>query len=200
MTFLGKFRGTQEQEHHLHESPKAITFPLIILAILAIAGGWVGIPEVFMHGGHWLATFLEPIFAGSNKIVTAHAPLAHSTEYALMAASVIGALVALVYAWNKFSKYQKTAAAETGIGKVLENKWYVDELYETIIVKPLLALAAFFNNVVEKKGIDGFVNGVGRAVNYGSRQMRLLQSGYVGIYVLLMVIGILILFIVQLFL
>ena len=54
--------------------------------------------------------------------------------------------------------------------------------------------------MVEKKGIDGFVNGVGRAVNYGSRQMRLLQSGYVGIYVLLMVIGILILFIVQLFL
>ncbi len=200
MTFLGKFRGTHDQEHHLHESPKAITIPLIVLALLAIVGGWVGIPEVFMHGGHRLQAFLEPIFAGSNKLITAHPPLSHSTEYALMAVSVIGALAALLYAWNKFSKYQKTELAETGVGKVLENKWYVDELYDAVIVKPLLALAAFFNNVVEKKGIDGFVNGVGRAVNYGSRQMRLLQSGYVGIYVLLMVIGILVLFIVQLFL
>jgi NADH-quinone oxidoreductase subunit L len=199
MTFLGKFRGTHNQEHHLHESPKAITFPLIVLAILALAGGWVGIPEVFMHGGHRMETFLAPIFADSNKLVTAH-PLPHATEYLLMAVSVIGALIALVYAWNKFSKYQKTDVAETGLGKVLQNKWYVDELYDTVIVKPLQSLAAFFNNIVEKKGIDGFVNGVGKAVNYGSRQVRLLQSGHVGTYVLLMVIGILILFIVQLFL
>ena len=199
MTFLGKFRGTHDQEHHLHESPKAITFPLIILAILALAGGWVGIPEVFMHGGHRLETFLEPIFADSNKLITVH-PLSHTTEYLLMAVSVVGALIALVFAWNKFSKYKKTNVAETGLGKVLQNKWYVDELYDAVIVKPLQSLAAFFNNIVEKKGIDGFVNGVGKAVNYGSRQVRLLQSGHVGTYVLLMVIGILILFIVQLFL
>ncbi|GAB2817879.1 NADH-quinone oxidoreductase subunit L [Ferruginibacter profundus] len=203
MTFLGKFRGTHEQEHHLHESPKAITIPLIILAILSLVGGLVGIPEVFMHGGHRLEAFLEPIFNGSNQYVKAHEivkELSHTTEYALMAISVAGALAALLYAWNKFSKYEKTDVAETGLGKVLENKWYVDELYDTIIVKPIQSVAAFFNNVLEKKGIDGFVNGVGKAVNYGSRQVRLLQSGHVGNYVLLMVIGILILFIVQLFL
>ncbi len=200
MTFLGKFRGTHEQEHHLHESPKAITIPLIILAILSLVGGLVGIPEVFMHGGHRLEAFLEPIFAGSNALVTQHHPLSHSTEYLLMGISVFGALAALLYAWNKFSKYEKTDAEETGFGKVLANKWYVDELYDTIIVKPLQSVAAFFNNVMEKKGIDGFVNGVGKAVNYGSRQIRLLQSGHVGTYVLLMVVGILILFIVQMFL
>ena len=199
MTFLGKFRGTHEQEHHLHESPAAITIPLIILAILAVIGGWVGIPEVFMHGGHRLETFLEPVFAQSNAIATKH-ELSHNTEYMLMIVSVAGALIALVYAWNKFSKYEKTEKESTGITKLLENKWYVDELYQSVIVSPLRSLSAFFNNVIEKKVIDGLVNGTGKAVNYGSRQLRWLQSGQVGAYVLLMVLGILILFIIQLFL
>ena len=199
MTFMGKFRGTHEQEHHLHESPAAITFPLIILAILAVIGGWIGIPEVFMHGGHRLEAFLEPVFAQSNAIAAKH-EMSHATEYMLMGISVAGALIALLYAWNKFSKYEKKDIEETGIGKVLANKWYVDELYDSIVVKPLQSLATFFNNIIEKNIIDGFVNGVGKAVNYGSRQIRLLQSGQVGTYVLLMVFGILILFIIQLFL
>ena len=117
-----------------------------------------------------------------------------------MGISVGGALIALLYAWNKFRKYEKTGAEETGMGKVLANKWYVDELYDAIIVKPLHSIAAALNNVVEKSIIDGFVNGVGKAVNYGSRQIRLIQSGQIGTYVLLMVFGILILFIIQLFL
>jgi len=199
MTFLGKFRGTAEQEHHLHESPKAITIPLIILAILAVVGGWIGIPEIFVHGGHRLEAFLEPVFAQSNAI-TVKNELAHGTEYMLMIISVALALVALLYAWRKFSRYQKTEKEETGLGKLLQNKWYVDEIYDTVIVRPLRSIAKYLNDVMEKKGIDGIVNGVGKAVNYSSRQIRLLQSGQVGMYVLLMVIGILILFIVQLFL
>ena len=199
MTFLGKFRGTHEQEHHLHESPAAITFPLIILAILAVIGGWIGIPEIFMHGGHRLEAFLEPVFAQSNAIAIKH-ELSHTTEYMLMGISVGGALIALLYAWNKFSKYEKTGIEEVGIGKLLANKWYVDELYDSIIVKPIQSIATYLTNVIEKSVLDGFVNGVGKAVNYGSRQIRLLQSGQVGIYVLLMVFGMLILFIIQLFL
>ena len=198
MTFLGKFRGTDEQAHHLHESPRAITIPLIILAILAVIGGWIGIPEIFVHGGHRLETFLSPVFAQSNAIAVKH-EMTRSTEYMLMIISVSLALVALIYAWIKFSKYQKTNATETGLGKMLENKWYVDELYNGIIVKPIQSIANYFNGVVEKKGIDGFVNGVGKVINYSSRQVRLLQSGQVGAYVLLMVIGILVLFIVQMF-
>ena len=196
MTFLGKFRGTHEQEHHLHESPAAITIPLIILAILAVIGGWVGIPEIFIHSGHRLEAFLEPIFAGSKAIAAQH-EMSHTTEYVLMAVSVGGALVALLYAWNKFSQYKKSTTDETGIGKILANKWYVDELYETIITKPMQSVAGFLNNTVERKGIDGFVNGIGKAVNYGSRQIRFLQSGQVGTYILLMVVGILVMFIIQ---
>lgn len=199
MTFLGKFRGTTEQEHHLHESPKAITIPLIILAILSVIGGWIGIPEIFLHGGHRLEAFLSPVFAQSYALTEKH-HLSHKTEYILMGVSVCAALVALVYAWTKFSRYQKTEKEETGLAKVLENKWYVDELYDRVIVKPVQSVAKYFNNVFEKKGIDGLVNGVGKAVNYGSRQIRLIQSGQVGAYVLMMVLGILIFFIIQLFL
>lgn len=203
MTFLGKFRGTHEQQHHLHESPVAITIPLVILAVLAVIGGWIGIPEVFMHGGHKLEAFLEPIFAKSKYHLLIHGHnhhLSHTTEYILMAVSVGGALIALLYAWNKFSKYEKTDAEETGFGKILANKWYVDELYDAVIVKPRNAFAGFLNNIVERKGVDGLVNGVGKAVSYGSRQIRLLQSGQVGAYVLLMVVGMLVLFIIKFFL
>ena len=199
MTFLGKFRGTHEQQHHLHESPKAITTPLIVLAILSVIGGLIGIPEIFIDGGHRLETFLAPVFAQSNALTEKH-QMSHATEYMLMGISVAAALAALVFAWNKFSKYQKTDTEESGLGKVLANKWYVDELYDAIIVKPVLSIAKYFNSVFEKKGIDGFVNGVGKAVNYGSRQIRLIQSGQVGAYVLMMVLGILIFFIIQLFL
>ena len=199
MTFLGKFRGTHEQEHHLHESPKAITIPLIILAILSVISGWIGIPEIFIHGGHRLEEFLAPVFAQSNALTEKH-HLSDTTEYMLMGISVAVALAALIYAWIKFSKYQKSEKEETGFGKVLANKWYVDELYDAVFVKPILSIAKYFNNVFEKKGIDGFVNGVGKAVNYSSRQIRLLQSGQVGTYVFMMVLGILIFFIIQLFL
>ena len=167
--------------------------------MLAVVGGWVGIPEIFIHGGHKLEIFLAPVFAQSTAMAQKSA-LNHSTEWMLMIVSVSLSLIALIYAWRKFSRYQKTTTASIGISKVLENKWYVDELYAVVITRPLKSLAVFFNNVVEKKGIDGMVNGVGKAVNYGSRQIRWLQSGQVGAYVLLMVVGMLVLFIIQLFL
>ena len=152
-----------------------------------------------MHGGHRLEAFLEPVFKQSNAKIAEHT-MSHATEYMLMGISVAAALAALVYAWTKFSKYQKVEKEEAGLGKVLANKWYVDELYDSIIVKPVQSIAKYFNDIFEKKGIDGFVNGVGKAVNYSSRQIRLLQSGQVGAYIFMMVLGILIFFIIQLFL
>ncbi len=199
MTFQGSFRGTHEQEHHLHESPKAITFPLIILAILAIVGGWVGIPQIFMQGGHRLEIFLEPIFAQSNAITVKH-EVGHKKEIILMAISVFLAVLSISFALNRFKNYKKeNEVASNGLGEVLENKWYFDELYQTIITKPLRKLSLFFNNVIEKKGIDGLVNGTGKFVQYGSRQLRWLQSGQVSFYVLLMVLGMLVLFILKMF-
>ena len=195
ITFSGKFRGTHEQEHHVHESPASMTIPLIILAILSIVGGFVGIPDVILHGGDKLSAFLAPVIP-----IHYHegAPVAATTEFGLMALSSILMLVMIVFAWFKFKNYQRSEA--TGLGKVLENKWYVDEIYDKVIVNPLNKFAGFLKNIIENKVIDGLVNGVGRVVNYSSRQMRLLQSGQVGNYVLLMVVSMVIIFAIQFFL
>ena len=198
MTFMGKFRGTENQLHHLHESPSAITIPLIILAFLSIVGGLVGIPEFLMSDSHRLADFLDPIFAQSHKILGEH-EISHQTEWILTGVSTILIIVISVWAFKKYNNYQATVTEESGFAKVLENKWYVDELYDRVIVKPLYALSTFLNKVIEKSGIDGLVNGVGRSINYGSRQIRLLQSGQVGAYILMMVIGTIVLFIIQMF-
>ncbi|MCX6210530.1 MAG: NADH-quinone oxidoreductase subunit L [Bacteroidetes bacterium] len=179
-TFLGNFRGTHNQEHHLHESPKAMTFPLIVLAILSVVGGLIGIPEI-LGGSHQLHHFLSPVLTSEK----AHS-IDHSTEYMLMGISVTLAAIAILFAINKFSKKPELEDAQ-GFGKVLENKWYVDELYDTIISKPILWLSNFFKNIVEKSGIDGAVNGVGKFVQYSSRQIRLVQSGQVGSYILMMI-------------
>lgn len=182
-TFLGTFRGTQDQEHHLHESPSAMTIPLIVLAVLSVIGGFVGVPEV-LGGHHALHEFLSPVL-----VTEQHHEIAHQTEYMLMGISVAIAAIAIVFAINKFSKKPDLQDAQ-GLGKTLENKWYIDELYDAVIVNPLNNLAGFFKNVVEKSGIDGIVNGVGRLVSYSSRQIRLIQSGQVGGYILFMVMAI----------
>ncbi len=192
ITFTGTFRGTHDQEHHLHESPKAMTLPLIILAILSVVGGFIGVPEV-LGGNHWLASYLSPVVKSASH------HLEHSTEYMLMGITTVLVLISITFAWVKFKNY-KVSGESTGLGKILENKWYVDELYQMAIVNPLKSISAFFNNIIEMKLIDGAVNGVGKLVTYSSRQLRWLQSGQVGAYVLLMVIGMLILFFIQLFL
>lgn len=188
LTFLGQFRGTQEQEHHLHESPWQMTFPLIVLAVLSVAGGWIGIPEVFAENAHSLEHFLAPVFAESAKLAGQH-HLAASQEYMMMGGTTIAIILIILFAVNSYKKYQLSEEETTGVSKLLENKWYVDELYDAVIVNPLQALAGFFKNIIEKSGIDGLVNGVGKLVGYGSRQLRLLQSGQVGNYILVMVLG-----------
>ena len=192
ITFTGTFRGTHDQEHHLHESPSAMTLPLIILAILSVVGGFIGVPEV-LGGNHWLASYLSPVVKSASH------HLEHSTEFELMGITTVLVLISITFAWVKFKNY-KVSGESKGLGKILENKWHVDELYQMTIVNPLISISAFFNNIIEIKLIDGAVNGVGKLVTYSSRQLRWLQSGQVGAYVLLMVIGMLILFFIQLFL
>ncbi|MFY9464974.1 MAG: NADH-quinone oxidoreductase subunit L [Sediminibacterium sp.] len=196
MTFLGQFRGTHEQEHHLHESPSAMTIPLIVLAILSVVGGFIGIPEAIAANSHWLEHFLAPVFAESAKLSEAH-HLSHSQEYIMMGTATVLILGVILYAVGRFKKYTgENEQEEQGLGKVLANKWYIDELYNTVIVNPLNAFAGFCKNVIEKSGIDGAVNGVGKLVAYGSRQLRLVQSGQVSSYVLIMVLAMVVFFLV----
>jgi NADH-quinone oxidoreductase subunit L len=197
-TFLGTFRGTEEQRHHLHESPAAMTIPLIILAILAVTGGLVGLPAVFMENGHSLEHFLAPVFAESTRLKEVHHP-DHNTEYMLVGVSVFIAVIAIFIAINRFRK-KPDLQEPAGMGRVLANKWYVDELYQGVITRPINTFSKVLNRRVEKNIIDWIVNGIGRLLQYGSRQIRWIQSGQVGSYVLLMVVSILVFFVIQFFL
>jgi len=105
-------------------------------------------------------------------------------------------IAVILYAVNTYKKGIGEKEEAKGIGKLLENKWYVDELYDAVIVRPLHSFAGFLKNVIEKTGIDGVVNGVGKFVAYGSRQLRLVQSGQVANYLLIMILSMVIFFII----
>lgn len=191
LTFNGSFRGTEEQHHHLHESPAAMTIPLIILAILSVIGGYVGLPEV-MSEHHALAAYLSPVV----KNIGEH-HMAAGTEWALMAVSVAVSvlMIGVAYSINKKPDFKEN----TGLAKTLENKWYVDELYDAIIIRPIQALSNLLDKFAEKKGIDGIVNGVGKTVRWGGDRLRMLQSGQVGFYIFVMVMGMVLLFTLSFF-
>jgi NADH-quinone oxidoreductase subunit L len=192
LTFYGKFRGTSEQEHHLHESPPSMTIPLIVLAALSVVGGFIGVPEV-LGGHHWLEHFLAPVFAGSNALLP-QAHLSSSTEMSLMIASVSAAVIALVYAYMRYVKNAHVPAGDTeerpGLVSLSYHKFYIDEIYDWLIRKPLDALSVFFYKVVDLLIIDGLVNGLGKISIKSSKGLRLLQSGNVGFYIFMMVAGI----------
>ncbi len=186
LTFTGKFRGTEEQHHHLHESPAAMTLPLVVLAILSVIGGYVGLPEV-MSEHNLLNEYLSPVVKN-----LAEAPIAAATEWMLMGISV-GVSVIMIfmaYSINKTPNF----LPNKGIAGLLENKWYVDELYDTMIVRPIEILSGLLDRFAERMGIDGSVNGVGKLVKWGGDRMRLLQTGQVGFYIFIMVMGMVVLF------
>ena len=192
LTFYGKFRGTHEQEHHLHESPPSMTIPLVVLAILSIFGGFIGVPEA-LGGHHELEHFLAPVFEKSTHLLVAP-ELSKSMEITLMCISVGGALLALVYAYVKYIKNAhvpvKDGEERPALVDISYHKFYIDELYDAIVRKPLDALSVFFYKVVERLGIDGLVNGLGRGTIETSKGLRLLQTGNVGFYIFMMVVGI----------
>lgn len=195
LTFSGTFRGTETQAEHLHESPFSMTFPLIILAFFSIVGGLVGIPAVFAENAHKLSSFLLPVLPERHQ----HHHLSHTMELMMMGAVVLLIVVTIVIAGKKFAGIKTSEEKElSGLGKFFANKWYVDEFYDLIVVKPVSQLAAFFSRVVDQKIIDGLVNGVGKGVQFSARQLRWLQSGQTGSYVLIMTISIILFFIFQL--
>ena len=197
LTFYGNFRGTHEQQHHLHESPKSMTIPLIILAILSAVGGFIGVPEI-LGGGHWLASYLSPVFAESISR-SGGLTLDHSTEWLLMAISVGGALAAAIFAYVKYVKRSHIPVPDNTARPVLANlsynKFYFDEIYRAVFTRPLDMLSGFFYRVIDKLGIDGVVNGFGSGATEASKSFRLLQSGNTGFYIFMMVAGIVALFV-----
>lgn len=191
LTFFGNVRASNEVMSHIHESPKSITLPLIVLAVLSTVGGFMGVPEV-LGGSHWLNSYLAPVFAQSSAIVQHH-HLDHTTEYALMGSVVALTIALIIFAYGKYVKKNHVPVADarlTGVAKVLTNKYYIDELYNALIVKPLYWLSNLFDIFIERLGIDKLVNAFGGSVTEGGKVARLTQNGSIGYYIFLMVIGI----------
>jgi NADH-quinone oxidoreductase subunit L len=182
LTFFKEFRGTAEQKNHLHESPSLITFPLIVLAILATVGGLISLPT-----NSWLNGYLAPLFAKASH----EAPHFGTTEYALMAVAVIGGLVGIAIAYAKYIKQNEVPAEDaaiTGFAKVLYNKYYIDEIYDNIFVKTTNGLSRFFRDTVETS-LTSLVFGLGTITNEIGFQGKKLQNGSIGRYLFAFVLG-----------
>jgi NADH-quinone oxidoreductase subunit L len=222
LTFFGESRVPHDVEHHIHESPRSMTVPLMILAVLSVVGGWIGWPESLGGSDHF-AKFLDPVIARHAEVIAA-VPEAtqYTTEYELMAVSVLVALVGIGLArffYLRRPTIPATLAARWGgLYRLIYNKYYVDQIYDAMFVnrtKDLgTTLGAFDRGVIDglfvngagwvtrafssismvwdKWIIDGLVNLAARIVWIFSYPVRMIQSGRVSNYALLIVLGVLV--------
>jgi NADH-quinone oxidoreductase subunit L len=167
MTFFGKSRVEHDVEHHIHESPMSMTVPLTILAVLSVAGGWVGIPRA-LGGGDWFERFLEPVVAHVGSAGEAAAELQSSAgasglEYSLMLLSVLVALGGIWLARHIYLQGEgladRIAASWSGLYELLYHKYYMDEVYDALFVNRIKGLATslgvFDLGVVDGLGVEG---------------------------------------------
>jgi NADH-quinone oxidoreductase subunit L len=218
LTFAGNSRVPHEVEHHIHESPAAMTVPLICLAVGAVGAGWVGWPKV-LGGANWFEKFLEPVFENPS----ARPALDHTwnLEFGLMFLSVLVALMGFLVAYRWYVKQpgiaDRVAAAAGGIYNLLLHKYYIDEIYDALFVNRAKdlgsALAAFDLGVIDggvngagwltrMSGeisclwdtwvIDGMVNVVAFVVRIMSWPARIVQTGLVQNYAWFITLGVLV--------
>ena len=249
MTFFGKSRVDREVAKHLHESPSMMTVPLIILGILSIIGGYVGIPAA-LGGSNWIHHFLAPVMAGgggghaeivqgvaiASEVVTTHGAAAATggahhdvMEYVLMAVSVgivlFGIFLAHLFYIKNPSIPEKLAKRFSGLHKLIYNKYYIDEIYDFLIVKRAKQLATLcwkafdvpvidgivngvarltvleskFSGVFDLSTVDGAVNGIGTIVKSGAKSFKRFQTGFVQNYAFVMLLGVFVMVTLYLF-
>ncbi|MBU0509424.1 NADH-quinone oxidoreductase subunit L [bacterium] len=192
LTFFGKFRGPKSAEHHLHESPRTMTVPLMVLAVLSVIGGYIGLPHAL--GGHnWFGQWLDPVIhpVGHGEEPAHHASL--STEYLVMILSVVVALVGiyLAYSWYMKKSAMVKSLGETSLHKLLLNKYWVDQIYDGAISQPLVKGSELTSKHFDLGVIDGLVNGVGAFFTTIGGAVRRVQTGAVPNYLLFMGVGVL---------
>jgi NADH-quinone oxidoreductase subunit L len=201
LTFFGDFRGAQHEEPeepgrerhehasgepHVHESPPVMLVPLMILAVLSLAGGWIGIPAV-LGGGNHFERFLAPIF-GAQAAAANPAEPHSSSEFMLTIAATIAALIGFLLAWWMYHRrpelHVRVRERLRGIYRTLENKYWVDAIYSAAIVRPLIAFsrAALWRGV-DAGVIDGSIHAAADAARGISGEVRQMQSGNIRSYV-----------------
>jgi len=193
LTFYGKSRLDHGVEHHVHESPKVMTIPLMILAFFSATIGFIGMPII--EHGNLFGEYLAPLFPGSEH-TAAHE--SHMPEIWAMIVSVVVAVAGwrLAMGWYKKSTAwpDKVADKFKGTYTLLLNKYKVDEIYNYIFVDGLVhKLAKFLYTVGDVRIVDGAVNGIANAIGAASRRSQKAQTGFAQQYAFTMGLGLVVL-------
>jgi len=209
MTFFNKCRSSDEVKQHIHESPRSMTVPLMILAGLSIVGGFLNVPHALKYiaifGEEKVHHFLDPVIGlGQDKILqqsghhashTNHAAVHPSLfiEYGLMLLSVVIALAGIYLAYLFYVKKrdwpEKLTAKCSALHKVVFNKWYVDELYAFLFVRPFHLLSNLFWKGIDVSVIDETINRIGTFFTWSSSVLRKIQTGQVQGYAISFIFG-----------
>jgi NADH-quinone oxidoreductase subunit L len=192
LTFFGKPRY-DEKKVHVHESPWSMLGPLVVLAVLSVIGGWFALPA-FFQGPDYFANFLTPIFGRRESVEAAGEAAAHQLELILAGVAVAAALIGLGVAYwmyvKKPGKVDSLAKSMRPVYTTLLNKYYVDEFYAAVIVRPLVWLSTnVFWKAADVAGIDGTVNGIAHGAAAIGDGVRHSQSGNTRSYAVWVVVG-----------
>jgi NADH-quinone oxidoreductase subunit L len=186
MTFFGESRVEPEKEHHIHESPAVMTIPLIVLAILATVGGWVGLPQGWLWGDAF-SRFLAPAVGTFKPALEASAM---SLSAVALAASGFGIVLAYVFYMRLPGIPMLLAWRLKDLFELLLHKYYIDELYNLIVTRPLFWVSSVvLNRAIDSFAIDGAANGAGLAVQTTGQLARRAETGNVQHYALIYLLG-----------
>jgi NADH-quinone oxidoreductase subunit L len=192
LTFHGKFRGSKAAESHVHESPRTMTVPLILLAILSVIGGYIGLPRS-LGGLDTFGSWLDPVLKHTAQTETVALQGENGTEYMVMALSIFVALagIYLAYAWYMRKSESVRALGDSGLHNVLVNKYWVDQIYDVTVSQPLVRASELLAKYFDLGTIDGLVNGIGKSFSSLGGVVRRVQTGVVQNYAVFMGLGLL---------
>jgi len=198
LVFYNDFRGTEETRSHIHESPAVITIPLVILAALAVVAGVLGLPA-FTGMTNWMHEYLHPVIAVLPR--AEHHAVSHELELILMGVAVAGAVLTIIITRVIYiSKKRLPEASEAEMswtGRLVYNKFYVDEVYSFLIKRPVYHLSVAWYLFIDKALLDGIVRGAGTVSVAIGHALRKSQQGSIGFYIFAMVLGVIVLLMIQ---
>ena len=192
LVFHGSFRGGEKLKSHVHESGLSMTIPLMVLAVLSVFGGILNLPGIVFHNaGHWMSHFLESTTYGLNQIETEH--MDGNQSIILMCIASVVALSVMTWAYITYVKKQAVAKEDADMNaweKLSSNKLYIDELYQTIFVQPILWLSTTLASQFEQRVLNNGIFRLTSAIEASGNYTRKWQSGFLSSYLFWMVMGI----------